>query len=347
MNRSDSERIATVLESQGLKSVPTDVGADLIVVNACSVRQSAVDRIWGKLKIWKKFPNQPINKLTNKLVFITGCVLPADKKKFQEKVELIFPIAGLPKLPSYFKKNIFKVGDYLQIKPKESEKNEEIYIPIMSGCNNFCTYCAVPYTRGREYSRNVKEIICEVDNAVKKGFKTITLLGQNVNSFKPNFVKLLKALVQIPGNFQINFLSSNPQDFPDKLVELVAREPKISKEIHLPLQSGDDEILRKMNRKYTTNQFLKLIGKIKLQIPNLKLSTDIIIGFPGETKIQFNNTVKICKRIDFDKAYISQYSPRPGTVAAKMKDDVPATEKKRRWKILNNLINMKRHPVSM
>jgi len=342
MNRSDSERIATVLESQGLKSVPMDVEADLIIVNSCSVRQSAVDRIWGKLKIWKKFPHQPINKLTNKLVFITGCVLPADKKKFESKVDAIFPISDLPKLPQYLKrKRKLKILDYFQIPVWTLQKKDEIFIPIMTGCDNFCSYCAVPLTRGREYSRETKDIICEVENAVKKGFKTITLLGQNVNSFKPNFVKLLKVLVQIPSDFQIKFMSSNPQDFPDKLVELVAREPKISKEIHLPVQSGDDEILRKMNRKYTTTQYLKIVSTLRSQVSNLYLTSDLIVGFPGETKKAFQNTVNLCKKIKFNKAYIAQYSPRPGTVAAQMKDSIPKDEKKRRWKILDQLINKK------
>lgn len=341
MNKSDSQRIARVLEGSGYKPAPTEVEADLIVVNACSVRQSAVDRIYGKLKLWQ-----------GRRIFITGCLLPQDREKLAKKVDLIFNIKDLPKLAKLIcpktKRLAIDDKDYLKIPPllpithySLPRHKCEAFVPIMTGCDNFCSYCVVPYTRGREYSRKEKEIISEVKNLVERGYEEITLLGQNVNSFKPSFVELLKKLVKLPFDFKIKFLTSNPWDFSDDLIELIAKEPKISQEIHLPVQSGDDEILKKMNRKYTRKEYLNLVKKLRKSLPNLSLSTDLIVGFPGETKKAFENTVSLCQKAKFDKAYISCYSPRPQTAAYKLKDDVPLSEKKRRWKILNELINQK------
>lgn len=334
MNISDSQRIAQKLDNLGYKSA-AEKGADLVIVNACSVRQHAVDRIWGKIKIWQN---------ANKKIMITGCVLPQDKKKLAEKNIVFFNIKDLPKI---LKQS--EIKDYFNIRPKMSGKIA--YIPIMTGCDNFCSYCAVPYTRGREASRPMKDIIIEVENALNAGFKNILLLGQNVNSYckrtcgyntKSNnfdFIQLLKIIDEIPKDFQFNFISSNPHDMSEEIILTLAKLKKWPHELHLPMQSGDDEILRKMNRKYTSNQYLKLVLKLRSQISDLQLSTDIIIGFPSETKKQFENTVKICKKINFDKAYIAQYSPRPGTAAAKLKDDVPKVEKKRRWLVIDKLIN--------
>lgn len=330
MNIADSERIASILQSCGLNPASTEEEADLIVVNACSVRQKAVDRIYGKLRDWG-----------NKKILITGCVLPHDKKKLANKVDLIFDIKDLPKLPKMLSIPPLFPKTY-HLSPRD--KNEA-FVPIMTGCNNFCTYCAVPYTRGREVSRAEEDIIEEVKKLLSEGVKKITLLGQNVNNYgldlkQSSFIELLKKIITIPGDFKISFLTSNPWNFPDELIEIVANEPKLVKEIHLPVQSGDDEVLRKMNRKYTVKQYLKIIENLKLKIENLYLSTDIIVGFPGETKKAFENTVKLCQKAKFDKAYIAMYSPRPGTVSARVfKDDVPQEEKKRRWKILDGLIN--------
>jgi len=355
MNIFDSERIDAVLKSCGLKPVPEDQ-ADLIVVNACSVRQSAVDRIYGKLRNWQ-----------GKKIIITGCILPHDKKKLAKKVNLIFDIKNLPKLPQFLSQIYSKnhhdierdsislpplpITRYSLLRNKLKNKNE-VFVPIMVGCDNFCTYCAVPYTRGREISRPEREIIAEVKALVKQGAKRIILLGQNVNNYGGNqrlvasdqrkspFVTLLKKLSKLPGDFKISFLTSNPWNFPDELIELIAKEPKLSKEIHLPLQSGDDEVLKRMNRHYTTKEYLQLINDLQFRIHDLRLSTDIIVGFPGETKKAFENTVKLCKMAKFDKAYVAMYSPRPGTAAAKLyEDDVPYEEKKRRWQILNKMIN--------
>ncbi len=312
MNISDSERIAAILNSKGY-TASDEKKADLITINACSVRQKAVDRIWGKIKKWQG---------QKKKIILTGCVLPSDKKKFAEK--------GI----GYTK---FQNSDFSKL--ITYNLSPITYVPIMTGCDNFCSYCAVPYTRGREKSRPMKDIIDDVERALKNGSKNILLLGQNVNSYKYDFAKLLKTIDNLEGNFKFNFISSNPHDMTDVIVTTLSKLEKWPHELHLPLQSGDDIILHQMNRKYNSTQYLRLIENLKLQIENLKLTTDVIVGFPGETKAQFNNTIKLCKKIKFQKAYIARYSPRPGTVAAKLKDDVPSEEKKRRWKLLDNLIN--------
>jgi len=314
MNKSDSERIATRLEIKGHKFVKNIKQADLIVINVCSIRQSAIDRIKSKIKQIKK--SQPQTKIV-----LTGCILEKDKKQFKDQVEEIWPIADF--------KNKAKC-----------ESIKHAFVPIMTGCNNFCSYCAVPYARGREKSRSVKEIIKEIKNLINNNYKEITLLGQNVNSYKSedcNFPKLLKLIINLEGKFKIDFLTSHPKDMSDELIEIIANNKNISKKIHLPIQSGDDVILKKMNRGYTVEHYKKLIKKIEKAIPNIKLSTDIIVGFPGETEKQFQNTVKLIKQIKFEHAYISFYSPRPGTAAYELKDDIPSDEKKKRQKILLKL----------
>jgi tRNA-2-methylthio-N6-dimethylallyladenosine synthase len=250
------------------------------------------------------------------------------------------------------------------------------WVPISNGCNNFCSFCVVPFTRGRETSRPYKQIIKECRELKDKGYKNITLLGQNVNSYgadliknskfkiqssklqckiknlKPVYVKHLGRL-RIPTLFphlldevakmgfeKVDFISSNAWDFSDELIKVIARNENITRTIHLPVQSGDDNVLRRMNRWYTEEQYLALISNLKSQISNLKITTDIIVGFCSETDEEFKNTVKLCKRVGFEKAYIAMYSPRPMTAATKnLKDNVPYAVKKRRWRILENLIN--------
>jgi len=308
-NESDSERITAFLEKQGYKKAEKLEEADLIVVNACSVRQTAIDRVLG---LKKKFEHLKAKKI------LTGCVLKSDRIKFRKFFDDIVDIRK------------FLGRDCL---------SALAFVPIMTGCDNFCSYCVVPYTRGREISRPVKEIINEVKNLIKNGCKEITLLGQNVNSYQHGFAALLRKINSIPGDFQIKFLTSHPKDVSDDLIDAIAKCGKVVKEIHLPIQSGDNEILRKMNRHYTAGQYKKLIEKIRKKIPGVKISTDVIVGFPSETKKQFQNTVKVFKEIKFDKAYINKYSARAGTAAARFKDDVLLEEKKRRWKILDEIVN--------
>jgi tRNA-2-methylthio-N6-dimethylallyladenosine synthase len=318
MNISDSEKIAVLLQKQGHKPAKNEREAGLIVLNCCSVRQAAMHRVYDK-----------INKNTGKKkVILAGCILEKDKNALKEKVgEIWHPDEYFECLPFYNDKKI-------------------AYVPIMTGCNNFCSYCAVPYTRGREKSRPAGKIINEVKSLLKKGYKEIMLLGQNVNSYKDgktNFLKILKKINDLNAKFKLSFMTSHPKDMSDELIATMAKCDKLKRELHLPIQSGDNEILRKMNRHYTTSHYKNLIKKIRAKIKGIKISTDIIVGFPGETEKQFQNSVKLARAVKFDKAFIAKYSPRPGTAAAKLKDDVPVSEKKRRWKILDTLINKFKH----
>ena len=331
MNKSDSERIAAVLEKSGYKKASDINGADLIVVNMCSVRQSAVDRVYGKIKNFAKLKTYNLKLKT----VLTGCVLKKDKNKFSKIFDQVLDIKDFAKWVN--------ADNYLKIEPEYST-NFSANIPIMTGCNNFCAYCVVPYVRGKEISRPAKEIICEIKNLIKRDCKEIWLLGQNVNSYKnkkTNFPKLLKMVNNIPGDFWIRFTSSHPKDFSEELIETMAKSKKVAQYLNLPVQSGDNQILKKMNRNYKVADYKKLVGKIRKKMPNINLSTDVIVGFPGETKKQFENTAKLFKEIKYDIAYISKYSSRPGTAATKLKDNVSLKEKKRREKILREILSQK------
>ena len=346
MNHSDSERIASILESAEYQKTSQESDADLIVINACSVRKSAVDRIAGNFKKYKKYKK----KKPDLKIVLTGCVLESDRERFEKLFDLVVNIKDIKQIQN----NNNGDNNYFKINPQHQSKFTA-YVPIMTGCNNFCSYCVVPYTRGREYSRSVKEILSEITKLVKKGYGEIILLGQNVNSYKSDYESrirnqelgiskvvtfpiLLKLIDNIPENFQIKFLTSHPKDMSEELVKIVAESKKIADCFHLALQSGDNEILKKMNRKYTAEHFLKLIKMIRKYIPDADISTDIIVGFPGETEKQFQNTVKVMKKIGFNMAYINKYSPRSGTAAAKLVDNVSWLEKKRREKILTGIL---------
>ena len=333
MNKSDSERIAAVLENIGYKQASDINGADLIVVNMCSVRQSAVDRVFGLCQKLAKLKAQNPELKT----ILTGCILKKDEKKLKE---IFDDVRRQPWFDSYVK-----------LKYVQSPK---AYIPISNGCNNSCTYCVVPYTRGPLVCRDHREILKEAGEAIKKNVKEIWLLGQNVNSYgvpretdakqntkqtqNINFAKLLKMVNDIPGDFQIRFTSPHPVDFTDELIDTMAKCKKVAPYLNLPVQSGDDEILKKMNRPYTAEQYKNLVKKIREKIPNINLTTDAIVGFPGETKKQFENTAKLFKEIKFNLAYIAKYSSRPGTAAFRLKDNVSLKEKKRREKVLREIL---------
>jgi len=319
MNHSDSEKITTRLQSMGHKKAPSIQVADLVVINACSVRQSATHRVYGKVENYK-----------HKKIIIAGCVLPKDKKQLLEKnVEFWHP------------------DEYFCL-PATPENNFSAAVPIMTGCNNFCTYCVVPFTRGREKSRSAKEIIAEIKKLLKNGVKEITLLGQNVNSYRDknlNFPKLLQAINNLPGNFWLSFLTSHPKDMSEELIETAARCQKVTPYIHLPIQSGDNEILKKMNRRYSVDHYKNLIKKIRQSFkkyrpafPPVAISTDVIVGFPGETKKQFQNTEKIMRELKFDMAYLGRYSFRDGSAATKLEDNVLSKEKRCRETALNNIL---------
>jgi tRNA-2-methylthio-N6-dimethylallyladenosine synthase len=330
MNKSDSERVATILEKEGYSQTSNIEEADLIVVNMCSVRQSAVDRVYGLIPKFKQLKTKNSKLKT----VLTGCILKKDKNKFREIFDSIWAL-----------KNYFKIS------PKCQSKSFA-FVPISNGCNNFCTYCVVPFTRSPLVCRNHKEILKEVKNAVKKGFKEIWLLGQNVNDYHSptnnsiDFPKLLKMVNDIPENFWIRFTSPNPKNFSDELIETMAKYQKITPYLNLPVQSGDNKILKKMNRPYTVEQYKNLVKKIRAAFKKYRnelekevsISTDVIIGFPEETKKQFQNTVKLFKEIKFDMAYIAKYSPRPQTAAFLLKDNVLPQEKERRYKILTEVL---------
>jgi tRNA-2-methylthio-N6-dimethylallyladenosine synthase len=371
MNKSDSERLAAALEKRGYQWRADKYSADLVAVNTCGVRQSAEDRVYGLIpKIKKANPGVK--------VILTGCLAgrPDVRRRLKECVDVWLPIFQISKFPisnKFQMTNIKCQNDYLKIKPKYSSKFSA-FVPVGNGCNNFCSYCVVPHARGRETYRPAGEILAEAENLVKRGYKEIVLIAQNVNSYKskflisnfqfltksqipnPNdqinaklqitnfkkgsvdFADLLQMVNGIAGNFVIRFATSHPKDMSDKLIRTIAQCEKVAKEIHLPVQSGDNQILKKMNRQYAVGHYKKIIKKIRRLMPDAKITTDIIVGFPGETSRQFNNTVKLFKEIKFAKAYIARYSPRPGTAAFKMADDVPAAEKKRRWEVLNRIL---------
>ncbi len=360
MNFSDSERIATFIEKNNFKSTSKIKQANLIIFNTCGIRQTAEDRVYGQIhNVFKKNPE--------KAIIVTGCLVYRKnfRQKLEKKVDLFVSIENFPQILDFLKKNKklklsnnnktnnykdtyitstdhsyisknYKRNNYLKIKPKYEKKTSAL-VPIMTGCNNFCSYCIVPYARGREWSRSFKDILNEVQYLSNKKYQKITLLGQNVNSFndkKITFPNLLDTLAKKFPSIKFNFLTSHPKDYSDKLIEVIANNKNISREIHLPIQSGSDKILKAMNRLYTQKHYLNLIKKTQKKIPKIKFSTDVIVGFPGETEKDFQETVKVFKLISFFKAYINKYSPRPGTTSFKLENDVSLEEKKKREKIL-------------
>ncbi len=361
MNYADAERVAAVLEKMGYKKTLKLEEAGLVAVIMCSIRQSAVDRIHWLIEKFRKIRNLQPNSYRLQTI-LTGCILEKDKKVFIEGFDHVIDIKNISQLPKIMNKksSLHKIDDrpnsatmdYLDIKPKSFSKFSSS-VPIMTGCNNFCAYCVVPYTREREISRPASKIINEIKSLVKSGCKEIWLLGQNVNSYKDpknktTFAELLKKINKIPGDFWIRYTSSHPKDFKQDVIDAMADLPAkasakaegnhITPYLNLPVQSGDDKVLRSMKRWYTIKQYRKIISDLRKKIPNIAISTDIIVGFPGETKTQFNNTVKLFKDIKYDMAYINKYSPRSGTTAAKLKDSVSWPEKKRREKILTDTL---------
>ena len=348
MNKSDAERVAGILEEIGYSLADKESEADLAVVVACSVRQAAVHRIYGRATEFLKLKK----KNSNFISILTGCVLEKDKKKLKEKFDYVFSIKDIGKLKSELKKvkNNKLINDYFSVKPSYSS-HFSAFVPIMTGCNNFCSYCAVPYVRGREKSRKAKDILEEIGELAKKGYLEITLLGQNVNTYRPsdkksfsksnpykdNFAALLWEINNIEGIVRIFFTAPHPKDMSDEVIKALAL-PKMLNYLHLPVQSGDNEILKKMNRNYTREDYLKLIGKIKKVRPDIALGTDFIVGFPGETKEQFDNTIDLYKEVGLDISYHAMYSPREGTMAAKFADDVTHQEKRKRWSVIQKLM---------
>lgn len=356
-NRSDSERVASVFNKIGFEAADSEANADVVVVNACAIRQTAMDRVYGKLRHWR--PRQEAGEL---VTILTGCVLEHDRKKLVKEFDHFVKIDEIANLPELLGEgNKLDLEDYFAVEP-DHESDFKASIPIMTGCDKFCTYCAVPYTRGREVSRPVNDILKEAKDLIAKGYKEITLLGQNVNSYvgKLNqkqekrglltlnaskdkvidFPDLIKLVADIEGDFWLRFVTSHPYDMSDKLIETIASNDKIVNNINFPIQSGDDEILKKMNRHYTVEHYKERLAKIRELCQPCSVSTDIIVGFCGETEEQFQKTAQLIRDLKFDLVYINKYSPRPGAVSAeKYEDDVPWKEKKRRDKYLNDILD--------
>lgn len=357
MNKSDSERIASVLEDLGMKSTPEPGEADIILLNTCSVRQSAEDRVFGRVKNFRELKK----KNPGIIIAVTGCMVGRDKKKkFLKKmpnVDLYFNIEDLPQLPRMIhglNPEISEIDidkDYLTIFPKY-QNNFQAFVTIETGCDKFCSYCVVPHARGPVRHRPVADIMDEVRQLADNGCLEVTLLGQTVNNFKAkdpenfskdnpfqdHFAALLWEVNQVPGIERIHWTAPHPNHMTDEVIQALKLPHQVNY-LHLPVQSGNNEILKKMNRPYTAEDYLEVINKVKKARPGIAIGTDIIVGFPGETAEQFNDTVEFYKKAEFDISYTAMYSPRSGTAAAKAyADDIPREEKKRRWNELERLM---------
>jgi tRNA-2-methylthio-N6-dimethylallyladenosine synthase len=333
MNKAESERLAAYLDTAGFQPCQKAEDAGLILVNSCVVRQSAENRVVNKLHSLKALKtDHPETKIA-----LTGCFVGADQSQLKTKFPYVDYFFAAGEFPSWL--GAFDALKTLPINPQVAT-----YVPIMQGCNNFCAYCIVPFRRGRERSRPQKEIVDEVSILAGRGVKEVTLLGQNVNSYgmdlesRPDLADLLSHLNSVAGLERIRFLTNHPKDMQIKLIDAVNRLEKVCEQINLPVQAGDDEILRAMNRGYTTGQYRQLIAEIRARVPGISLSTDVIVGFPGETDIQFQHTCSLLSDLCFDMVHVAAYSPRTGTLAARtLKDDVPPEVKKQRLAAVEDL----------
>ena len=347
-NVADSEKIKGMLEIMGYDFTDDRLEAKLIIFNTCAVREHAEDRVFGNVGALKSYKQ----KNHDVVIALCGCMMQqqhiADKiKKSYPFVDLVFGTHVVHKLPELLykaltgKKRVFDIDDTDQVIaegiPVKRDNDAKAWLPIMYGCNNFCSYCIVPYVRGRERSREKADIIAEFKCLVEQGYKEITLLGQNVNSYGKtlehpiSFAQLLRQVEQIEGLERIRFMTSHPKDLSDDLIQAMADCEKVCSHLHLPLQSGSSRILKKMNRHYTKEDYLLLVKKIREKLPEIALTTDIIVGFPGETEEDFEETLDVVSKVRYDSAYTFIYSKRSGTPAASMEDQVPEDVVKERF----------------
>lgn len=359
MNKNDSERIAGLLSSLGFVTTEDESTADVILINTCSVRQSAEDRVYGGQEKYLEYKKTK----PNMIVAVTGCMPGRDKtrafKKRLPATDLYFPTPDMVHLPRWIAElrpdlvNSDSITeDYLKIHPLRAP-SAQAFVTIQTGCNKFCTYCVVPYARGLERNRPVADLLQECRELIAHGIIEITLLGQTVNSFKatdPNsfsatnpykdhFAALLWEVNQLEGLERLHWTAAHPLSMTDEVIHALSL-PKQVNYLHLPVQSGNNEVLRRMNRKYTREQFLEVIQKIKASRPGIALGSDIIVGFPGETREQFADTLSLYREVDFDISYNAQYSPRSGTLGVKLfQDDIPKEEKAERWHELQNIMD--------
>ncbi len=361
MNVHESEKLAGVLNSKGYTATEKPEDADIIVFNTCCIRESAEQKILGNIGAIK-----PIKKNKKDLIVaVCGCMSQQSnmagylKQKFPF-IDIIFGANNVEYFGEYldrfleqrkFQNMVIADKDYIENKNAISMARDSklhAFVNIIYGCNNFCTYCIVPFVRGREHSRAPADIIKEVQTLVNMGYKVITLLGQNVNSYGKdltediNFAKLLEQITALDGDFEIRFMSSHPKDLSDDVIDVIANQPKISRAIHLPVQSGSNSVLKAMNRNYTRENYLDLVSKIKSKIPNVKLSTDIIVGFPGETDKDYQDTVDLIEKVQYSNAFIFMYSKRKGTIAEKMENQIAIDVKRKR---IHDLLNIQ-HEIS-
>ncbi len=371
MNYSDSERIDAVLQDLGMQKINNMEDADLILFNTCSIKQKAEDKVFGQIKKITSFRKKRPDLITG----ITGCMVRKTSTKLdQEKdkllkrlseVDMVFRIEDLPKLPgligylwpAYTSPGITSgnLQNYFNINPVYTSKFQS-FVPIGTGCDNFCTYCIVPYSRHREKSRSIPEILAECEKLVDNGCIEITLLGQNVNSygksefdsktdtfndFRDPFAELLKQVDKLKdrGLKRLRFTSNHPKDLSDALIKAMAKLDTLMPYIHLPVQSGNDKVLKRMNRNYSRDWYKQKIRKLRAAVPDISITTDIIVGFCGETEEQFKDTMDLYKEVEWDMCYLAKYSERTGTFASRhMPDDIPTEVKKERWHKLNDLM---------
>ncbi len=339
LNESDSEKLAGLLREMTFEPASTD-DADIVIFNTCSVRENANDRLFGNLGVLKAAKR----KNPSMMVAVCGCMMKQDEnveriRKSFGFVDLLFGPQDIHRIPEFIYSRIFREKKRYEVSetdfivddtdlPIQRERRFRALVPIMYGCNNFCTYCIVPYTRGRERSRPFEKIMEEVTELAAEGFKEILLLGQNVNSYgldqpgSPDFGDILEAVSRVPGISRVRFMTSHPKDLSHRIIDIMADSPTIEKHLHLPLQSGSDKVLREMNRHYTREQFLETAMYFREKVPDGTITTDIIVGFPHESEDDFLDTLSVMEKVRFDAAFTFQYSPRPGTPAATMEGQI-------------------------
>ena len=353
MNMHDSERVSGLLDSCGCMEVATPEEADIVVFMTCCVREAADTRLYGQCLSCKSLPAPPSGK---RVIAVGGCIAQRDGEGLLTNLDNVDVVFGTH--------SIAHVGDLIaqafddgnhHVRCEEREENPattmpwhratsyHAWVPIMTGCNNFCSYCIVPYVRGRERSRSVESIVNEVKDLAANGVKEITLLGQNVNSYyseddNADFPALLRAVCKVDGIERVRFMTSHPKDLSDGLIAAMAEEEKACPHIHLPVQSGSDRILKLMNRHYDRERYFTVVDKLKAAVPGVELTTDIIVGFPGETEEDFEATLDMVKKIGYSAAYTFKYSPRTGTKAATMDEQISEEVKKERLKRLNDTV---------
>ena len=356
LNVSDSEKIKGLLKKMGFGFTENENNADIIVLNTCAVRENAEDRVFGIVGSMKKLKE----KNPSLIIAIAGCMTAqghiAEKiKKSYPQVDIVVGTSAINSLPKLlldcldgqkFSADIKEYDDFSEAVEQVRESSFKASVPIMFGCNNFCTYCIVPYVRGRERSRKPEDIISEVRQLVSDGYKEIMLLGQNVNSYGNdlnsdiNFPKLLRMINDIQGDFWIRFMSSHPKDASEELIDTIFECEKVAKHLHLPVQSGSNEILKKMNRNYTAEKYLSIVEYIRKKDPEFSLTTDIIVGFPNESESDFRATLDMMNKVKYDNIYSFIYSRRSGTKAAEIQD---STDEKTKGGRMRELLNLQRN----